>query len=147
MAVVERSITINASPQTIDAIAVNSPQRVPEWFAGMESSAPDGTYPAVGGKMDAVYKAAGLTFHLVITTTEYVPGDRFVMQMEGMIAGTQSWTLTPAGEGTTMTVVFDYHMPGGGLGKIADKLVAERMNTKNLEQSLASLKALIEREA
>jgi hypothetical protein len=35
-------------------------------------------------------------------------------------------------------------MPGGGLGKIADKLVVERMNTSNLEKSLENLKAYFE---
>jgi hypothetical protein len=35
-------------------------------------------------------------------------------------------------------------VPGGGLGKIADKLVIERMNADNLEKSLANMKAILE---
>jgi hypothetical protein len=35
-------------------------------------------------------------------------------------------------------------MPGGGLGKIADKFVVERMNISNLEKSLENLKTLVE---
>ena len=47
-------------------------------------------------------------------------------------------------EGTRLSVEFDYEMPGGGLGKIAERLVVERMNDKNAETSLKNLKALFE---
>ena len=33
---------------------------------------------------------------------------------------------------------------GGGLGKIADKLIVERMNDKNAAASLENLKAMLE---
>jgi hypothetical protein len=35
-------------------------------------------------------------------------------------------------------------MAGGGLGKLVDKLLVERQNQKNGEQSLKNLKAMIE---
>jgi uncharacterized membrane protein len=52
--------------------------------------------------------------------------------------------LTAEGDSTRVDLTFDYEMPGGGLGKIADKLVVERTNDKNAETSLANLKALAE---
>ena len=39
---------------------------------------------------------------------------------------------------------FEYEMPGGGVGKLVDRLLAERMNAQNLEKSLENLKALAE---
>ena len=39
----------------------------------------------------------------------------------------------------------EYQMPGGGVGKIVDRLFVEKMNVKNLEDSLKNLKALVER--
>jgi hypothetical protein len=38
----------------------------------------------------------------------------------------------------------DYEASGGGLGAIADKLVLERMNSSQLEESLKNLKQLAE---
>ena len=64
--------------------------------------------------------------------------------MEGMITGTNHWVYKPEGEGTMIKAIFDYEMPGGVLGKLADKMVVERMNIENLEKSLNNLKKLAE---
>jgi uncharacterized membrane protein len=64
--------------------------------------------------------------------------------MEGMISGIYEAIIKPEETGTRFTLKFDYEMPGGGVGKVVDKLVVERMNTKNLEESLENIKALVE---
>lgn len=143
MAKVERSVTINADWETVDGIATDPAQQT-SWFEGMEAATGDGVYPAVGGKVDYKYKASGITFDLTATVQSYQKGDHLTMLMEGMITGTQHWAYTP-GDGTTrLDVTFDYTVPGGGLGKIADKLIIERVNASNLEKSLEKLKALAE---
>jgi ligand-binding SRPBCC domain-containing protein len=71
-------------------------------------------------------------------------GHHIAYQMSGMMVGTQEWSYTPEGGQTRLTALVEYEMPGGALGKIADKLVVERMNTRNLEKSLENLKALVE---
>ena len=48
MTILEKSIVINATPETIEAISLD-PARIPEWFAGIEALTPDGTYPEAGG--------------------------------------------------------------------------------------------------
>ena len=50
----------------------------------------------------------------------------------------------PEGQGTRVTMRFEYEMPGGGVGKLFDRLVVERMNAQNLERSLENLKRLLE---
>jgi carbon monoxide dehydrogenase subunit G len=66
--------------------------------------------------------------------------------MEGMLSGRARWELTPEGDGTRLTTTFDYALPGGVLGKLADALMVKRVNGKSLEQALNNLKALLERQ-
>jgi hypothetical protein len=140
---VERSIWINASADAVNAVTLDG-HRLPEWYAGVEKAEPDGVYPEPGGQVKMVYKASGVTFHLTLTTLELVRGQYAVFRMEGMIAGTTRWDYTPERGGILTSATYDYEMPGGALGKVADKLVVERTNTKNLEHSLEALKALVE---
>ena len=143
MTTLERSIVINASPETIDAITTD-PSRLPEWYAGIQEAKSDGTYPQVGGTVESVYKAVGISFKIKMTSEEYVPGQSMRINMEGMISGTNRWTYQPEGDGTRITATFEYEMPGGGLGQAVNKLVVEKMNAENLEKSLENLKALVE---
>jgi hypothetical protein len=59
MTTLERSIIIDATPAAIDAVALDG-NRLPEWYAGMQEATSDGVYPAVGGTVATVYKAAGI---------------------------------------------------------------------------------------
>lgn len=141
---VERSVIIRANPQQINAVALDG-RRLPEWFTGIEQSAPDPVYPQMGGKVDVIYKAAGINFNLTMKTIEYVEGHRFGLEMEGMIKGRTHWELAPRGENRTKLVcTFEYEMPGGGLGQVVNKMVVEKMNIENLEKSLDKLKVLVE---
>ena len=143
MATMERSLFINAPVDAIEAITLDG-QRLPEWYAGIEQAEPDDLYPEPGGIVDMVYKAAGISFDLQMTSLELVRGQSGTYRMEGMITGTNYWTFTPEGDGTWVTAKFEYEMPGGILGKAADKLVVERVNAQNLQQSLNNLKVLAE---
>jgi uncharacterized protein YndB with AHSA1/START domain len=143
MTTVERSIFINATPDEINAISL-VPERMPEWYAGIEHAVSDDVFPEAGGMAEMVYKAAGIKFDMTMTVIEYVPGEYITYQMGGMITGVTTWATTPEGGGTQLSAIFEYEMPGGGVGKVVDRLVVERMNTDNLEKSLHNLKALVE---
>ena len=143
MAKVERSILINASGDQIDVITRDG-KRLAEWYAGVEKAEPDEAYPNPGGKIVMTYKSGGVKFDITQTVLERVDGQSAKYMMEGMITGTNSWVFTPEGAGTLVKATFDYEMPGGVLGKLADKMVVERMNTENLEKSLENLKKLVE---
>jgi uncharacterized membrane protein len=143
MAKVERSILINVSSDQIDEITRDG-RRLTEWFAGVETAEPDDVYPNPGGKIIVTYKSGGVKFDITQTALERTEGQSAKYQMEGMITGTSHWIYTPEGENTLVKVTFEYEMPGGVLGKLADKVVIERMNTENLEKSLENLKKLAE---
>lgn len=143
MARIEKSVTINGDTSQIDAYAINA-TTWPQWVAGIESVQPDGVFPEKGGELKVKYKSAGMTFDITMTTREIVHGDHVIFDMEGMINGSQHWQYARDGQGTKVTCIFDYSMPGGGLGAIADKLIVERMNTSNIENTLANLKRVVE---
>lgn len=144
MALVERNILISATPEIIDSYVLN-PAMMPEWFVGAESVEADGHYPAVGGRINVVYRTMGIAFNLTLTSESFAQGQHLHLHMDGMITGTQNWHYEPAGGGTRLHCSFDYDVPGGGLGKALDKLLLERINAENVEKSLENLKSLIER--
>jgi len=78
------------------------------------------------------------------TVLDYQPGKLQLLQMEGMLSGRARWELTPEGDETRLTTTFDYALPGGVFGKIADALIVKRMNAKSLEGALQNFKALVE---
>jgi uncharacterized membrane protein len=143
MTTVERSIYIDAPPDVSFDVGHDAGHWL-DWYAGMQSVQPDNVYPAVGSRVDIANKTAGLTLNMTLTVADYVPGQTIAYQVEGMVTGTIQWDYQPDGDGTLVTAHFDYEMPGGALGQIADRLVVERANAANLEASLENLKGLIE---
>jgi uncharacterized membrane protein len=143
MTVVEREIIIGAPADEIAAYAEDN-SRVSEWYAGISESNPSSDWPEVGATSSQVYNAAGAKFSMTLRVTDYQHAKLLAFDMDGMIKGNSRWEFIPVEDGTRVRVIFDYTMPGGGLGKIADKLVVERMNTSNLEKSLENLKAYFE---
>ena len=143
MATVERSVFINATTDEIDAVTLD-PWQLPNWYEGVQSVEPDDVYPEPGGVVKMVYKAGPATLNITMAALELERGNHALYKMEGMMTGTNRWTHTPEGNGTWITAAFDYELPGGGLGAVADKLVVERINVQNLEKSLENLKRLVE---
>lgn len=143
MTVLERSTLIRASLEAINDIAMDC-GRWPEWYPGVQEATPDDVYPQVGGKISIAYRASGLSFTLTFTLVDYAFGKTVAYDIAGMMTGNTRYILEPQADGVKMTARFDYTVPGGGLGKIADKLVIERMNAENLEKSLANMKAILE---
>jgi uncharacterized protein YndB with AHSA1/START domain len=144
MAVVKRSVQINASPEkTMELLSDAS--RWPDWYPGMTAVEIAAPFPEEGGRVSFKVKSAGLSMPISETVLEYQPDRLQVLQMEGMLSGRARWEVNPEGEGTRLTTTFDYALPGGVLGRMADALVARRMNAKSLEQALENFKALAER--
>jgi uncharacterized membrane protein len=140
---VEKSIVIQATPEEVDAITLDG-NRLPEWYAGVQSAEPDASYPEPGSVVNMVYRSAGVNFKMSMTSLRLVKGESLLLKMDGMITGKSRWFYTPEGDGTRVHCHFEYEMPGGSLGQAVNKLVVERMNVQNLEKSLENLKALAE---
>jgi uncharacterized protein YndB with AHSA1/START domain len=143
MAVLQRSIQINASPQETMA-HLSDASHWPDWYPGMTQLAVAAPFPEKGGRVTFKVKSAGMSIPVTETVIDYQPDKLQLLQMEGMLSGSARWELTPEGDGTRMTTTFDYTLSGGVFGKIADAVIVKRLNAKSLEQGLNNLKALIE---
>ncbi len=145
MAIVQRNVQIKASPQETMAL-LSDASRWPEWYPGMTKIDIAAPFPEAGGKVAFKVKSAGMSMAITETVLDYQPGKLQLLQMDGMLSGRARWELTPDGEGTRLTTTFDYTLPGGVLGKIADALIASRLNAKSLEDGLHNFKELVERQ-
>jgi uncharacterized membrane protein len=143
MAIVQRDVHINAPPLETMGL-LSEATRWPDWYPGMVQIDVSAPFPEKGGKVDFKVKSAGMSMSITETVLDYQPGERQLLQMEGMLSGLARWELTPEGNGTHVTTTFDYALPGGVFGKIADALVVKRMNTKSLEQGLHNFKDVVE---
>ena len=144
MAIVQRNVQIKASPHETMAL-LSDASRWPDWYPGMTEIDVAAPFPAQGSKVAFKVKSAGLSMPIRETVLEYQPGKLQVFQMDGMLSGRARWELTPEGDGTRLTTTFDYELPGGVFGKIADALIVKRMNRKSLGEGLNNFKALVER--
>jgi coenzyme Q-binding protein COQ10 len=143
VAKIERSIYIEAPPEAIQALIVDT-SRWREWSEEVEGVQPDDIWPHAGGEVSMAVKAPGVSGDLKYISREYAPGRSMTLEIEGMVSGVVRYTYTPEGDGTCLTIDMDYEMPGGILGKAIDKLVMERQSTGNLDKRLAKMKAVLE---
>jgi carbon monoxide dehydrogenase subunit G len=144
MAIVQRNVQINASPQETMAL-LSDAGRWPDWYPGMTEIDVEAPFPEHGGKVAFKMKSAGMSMSITETVLDYQPDKLQLLQMEGMLSGRARWELAPEGDGTRLTTTFDYALPAGVLGKIADALIVKRMNGKSLEEGLNNFRALLER--
>ena len=145
MAIVQGNVQIKASPQDTMAL-LSDASRWPDWYPGMTKVDIAAPYPEAGGTVAFKVKSAGISMPIKETVLDYQPGKVQLLEMEGMLSGRARWELTPEGDGTRLTTTFDYALPAGVLGKIADALIVKRLNGKSLEEALNNFKALVERQ-
>jgi uncharacterized membrane protein len=122
-------------------------KRYPEWNI---------SYPAIKeiiGEPRSVGTKIELTMRLlgreVDTTAEITELDapRFLKMVGTSAQGGHStavYRLTSVGTGTDLEFEFDYEVPAGVLGQIADKLFIERAVERDLVHSAENFKALVE---
>jgi coenzyme Q-binding protein COQ10 len=144
MAMVQRNVQIKASPRETMAL-LSDASRWPDWYPGMTQISITPPFPQEGGKVVFKVKSAGVSMPITETVLEYQADKLQVLRMEGLLSGRARWEVITEGDGTRLTTTFDYALPGGVFGKIADSLVVERTNARSLEQGLQNFKALVER--
>lgn len=144
MAHIEKTILIDAPVETVFQYATTIP-KLTEWWASLvevrkfpqERMAPgvkyEWTYKMVGVKLDGVTEIAALE-----------PNAHVLFKNTGGIPSTLDYRYASEGGKTRVSVVMDYTLPGSVLGKLADKLVVERLNEREAENVLANLKSICE---
>jgi len=140
----EASVTINAPIEKVfDVVA--DPEQVPQYMSGVSDvSNIQGDPGEKGSSSDIAYHVMGMKFTQQMTVSEVEKPRKLLLEMKGGFPGTFQWTLEAQGQATKVDVMVDYSVPGGILGKIANQLLLERMNQKNLDGSAEKLKLLCE---
>ena len=146
MAHLKKSIFVNAPVEEVYAFA-RDPKRWATWYIGLSEPKSQTGEGEAGTVIEHALLMAGVEFALKTTVLEdhiSSEGARWRGQGEGAFAAEQTWTYTPKDNGTEVTADVEYTVPGRALGKVADRLLIERMNANGLEQTLENLKLLCE---
>jgi len=141
---IEKSISINASREQVFDLAYY-PERTSEWLVGMsEVRDISPGEVGVGTTYHYTFQMAGVKLSGKTTFLEFDPPHKAVVKTEGGAESVWTWTYEAQGDGTLLTCAIEYTIPGAALGRIADKLIVERTNAHNLEQSLKNIKGIVE---
>lgn len=148
MSHIKKNIVIQAPIEKVYAFA-RDPERWHTWWTGL--SAPE---KIIGnGEAGTIVKdhcmIAGITFPVTNRVTLDKPGPKeahWKGDIEGPLNGRHEWIYKAKGEQTEVSMNIDYTVPAGALGKIADRLLIERLQARAIEQTLDNLKLLCEAE-
>ena len=146
MAKISKRTLIHAPVERVYAVA-RDPNRWPSWFVGMSEIDKLTGEGGVGTVAEFSYAMAGMHFPVTVEVMEDHVGPEGVRwrgKIGGPLAGQQTWTYTPRGDDTEVSVELEYTVPGKALGKIANRLVIERTQERSADETLENLKALCE---
>ncbi len=147
MPIIEQTVEISASPQTVWSIVADPsyfPKLIPDVISNEVN--PPGM-ATVGQKSHVIAKLAGRKVEAFGEATEVVPNKRLVTrQRPGGLFKTFSATTTlePTKKGTRATQSLEYEVSMGYLGRVLSGLVVNRFIRKNAKASLANLKEIAE---
>jgi uncharacterized protein YndB with AHSA1/START domain len=142
MAHIEKSVLIEAPVEKVFAYASDL-AHITEWFP-LEVRGSTHQRVERGAKLDWSYRMMGIRFDGTSEYVDVVPNQRINVKNTGGIPSTFDYRYANEGGKTRITAVVDYEIPGKLLGKIADRLVVERVNANAAENVLANLKAICE---
>jgi uncharacterized membrane protein len=135
----EGSVTINAPIEKVfDAVA--NPEIISQISSGTVIGT-QGKYGELGSYADWEY----LKLRSRTTVSEVNRPYKLVEDMTGAMPGKWIWSLEQEGQAVKVDFCIEYHVPGGILGKIADKLFLGRINQKNGQKTMQGLKAYCEK--
>jgi uncharacterized membrane protein len=120
-------------------------EEAPKWMVGLEE-VHNVTGRNQGDGFDWTFKMAGkLSFRGRTVFAALEPDSYLREEGSGDLTNAWDWRLAPEMSGTRVQVRVEYVVPGGSLlGGMLDKLFVEKQNQKDLEQSLANLKTMLE---
>jgi dTDP-4-amino-4,6-dideoxygalactose transaminase len=143
MTTIRESILIHASPDAIDAVALD-PEQLHAWCPGVENAETDKVFPQAGGKMRVVYQTAGTTFDVNQTVLDYVPEQSITLRMGDIVVGTCILEYRSDAGSTLVTISAEYEMPEGVIGQVSDRHMIEQANVDNIKTSLHYLRGMVE---
>jgi carbon monoxide dehydrogenase subunit G len=141
----ERTIEIGAPPERVYEVVMD-PRRLADWVTIHDhlEEAPPGRLER-GSHLTQCLRLAGRRFHVRWTVVENQPCERVVWEGRGPVASHARvvYRFEPNTGGTRFTYVNEYELPGGWLGRLAERTVS-RVTAKEVEATMKRLKSLME---
>ncbi len=139
----EASVTINAPIEKIfDAIA--DQEKAAQYISTAVLTDTKGKPDELGSYSEWTYPVAGMKIHGKMTVSEVDKPHRLVQEMSGTMTGKWIWSLEQDGQAVKVVFSVEYSVPGGILGKVANKLFLGRINQRNSEKCVQGLKVYCE---
>lgn len=145
---INQTIKIGKTPEEVYTVARN-PSHWSTWFAGLSGPNQLTGSGEKGTVAEFTYNLVGFHFPVTVEVTEdhaSSEGCRWSSNIRGPLEGSQTYHYLPVEGGTELKMEMEYTIPGKALGKIANRLIIERMQEKSAHQSLENLKILCESE-
>lgn len=136
------SVVIRAPKETIWAL-LTTPDRLPDWFVGLDTCKATPNFPAVGESLAWSYKLLAADLKGTNTLVEVQPNEVLRYKLDGVMSGTMDYVLVETPDGVRLEFSTNYNMSGGVLGKLAEP-IAHQTNVENAKKSLINLKRLSE---
>jgi uncharacterized membrane protein len=142
---VERHTHIAASPKEVYDIVMN-PRCLADWVTIHHHLEDAAAGPLrKGSQLTQHLKLAGKRFRVDWRVIENDPCEHVVWEGRGPVASKArvEYRFDPNDGGTDFSYVNEYDLPGGALGRVAERAVS-RVTQRELEGSLQRLKQLVE---
>jgi uncharacterized membrane protein len=144
LARIEKSIEIKASPEKVFS-TTKELERMPEWMSTMKScKITSKKRYGKGVTAHCVMQQMDRTMEYDIEITEYNENEKASWHCDEPMRIDGSMTLKPTDSKTKVTMVMDYELPYSILGQIIDKLKMSGQMEKSMEESLKTLKKMLE---
>lgn len=143
MAHVERSVVIHAPPEQVYDLLLDT-TRFGEWVAGYGGLIEGPEQATTGATYRWRFRRWQLRIRPRSTVSEIETSRRVEERLAGVVRGTLIKTLIPQKRRTQLRWEFDYRLPAGPLGTVADWLVARRVARWAVEESLRGAKRVLE---
>jgi uncharacterized protein YndB with AHSA1/START domain len=147
MSAVHVKIEIDAPPDRVWA-TIMDPDRLTDWVTIHRSVRNISDRPlARGATMDQLMAIHGVTFRVHWTVVEFVPPHHAEWEGRGPAHSRARirYELSGADGKTTFDYTNEFTTPGGRLGNVASRLLVGPASEREAHNSLARLKALVER--
>ena len=141
MSHVDGVIIINTPPDKI-LESLEDIAHAPEWILSLQKVW-DIEGKGKGCKYKWTFKMGGVNVDGNTEITE-ASQERFTMSTQGGIPSTWIWEMKAVEGGTELKLSIDYSVPGSIFGAIANALIIEKENDKELRSALVNLKSRLE---
>jgi uncharacterized membrane protein len=140
---VVKSIEVKASPEKIWPLI--QWDRTPEWYDDWKKDWTSEDENKVGSTVHIYVDAAGTKAELDYETTEIIENEKVAFRSIGKnFKATGFHGLTPAENGTIVTIDATYELPYSVIGKLIDKLRFRKEMERSFEAGLKKLKEMME---